>query len=463
LTAPRAGGAERAPGWKSGRGDATGSEAPARLAWIYPLAWLPYFAAYGLALAYVSEVQLGIALFGAFANTLPPALLGIVVLRLTGVVPQQEVSLRGWLLSHAAGAILFAVASAGCTWLIFLVESRLTTGVWGITPNPGPLVWQVFLGLVVYGVLVSTATGLRLFLQVRDQRARLERARALQVDAELRALRARLNPHFLFNCLHTVRELVRSDADAAERAIERLGSLLRTVLDDEAVDDWALEDGALEGDRPDGAAQEGSTAEHTTVEREWRFVSDYLALEALRLGQRLRLEQRVDPAARRCLLPRFTLQPLVENAIRHAVAPRVGGGRLRIEIWLEGEQESPDRPTGPAARLHLRVCDDGPGIDREESPWRPGRGLALVRERLELLYGERASLSLVSGPERPVGSEDSMGAEGGAGSERTVGAVGAESAAASVGCEVHVILPARRSREVGARSDELGRASGEGS
>ena len=125
-------------------------------------------------------------------------------------------------------------------------------------------------------------------------------------DAQLVSLNAQLQPHFLFNALHTVSALVHADPDRADRALDDLGHLLRYSL--------------------------RQSSDDVTLRQEWEFTRDYLAFEALRLGDRLRLETDVSDAALAAAVPPFILQPLVENAIRHGVANSPSGGDVAVRI-----------------------------------------------------------------------------------------------------------------------------------
>lgn len=120
---------------------------------------------------------------------------------------------------------------------------------------------------------------------------------------------------------------------------------------------------------------------------ELAFVETYLALEALRLGDRLRIEHRVDPDALDCFVPALTLQPLVENAIRHAIAPRAAGGTLTIAAWI-----------APDGALQLEVRDDGPGADPRAIAGSAGIGLRLVRQRIETRYRGDAAFEIETAP-----------------------------------------------------------------
>jgi signal transduction histidine kinase len=182
-------------------------------------------------------------------------------------------------------------------------------------------------------------------------------------EARLGALRAQLHPHFVFNALNSVAMLVRGHRnDAAVDAIARLSDLLRDTLQDDA-------------------------RAEVTLDEELAFVRRYLAIEALRFGDRLRVTFDVPPALGDARVPRLVLQPLVENAIRHGLGRRAAAGRVTIAALRDDE------------RLLLTVRDDGPGLHGESSAGADGVGLANTRNRLAALYGDRASLALATAAE----------------------------------------------------------------
>jgi LytS/YehU family sensor histidine kinase len=196
-----------------------------------------------------------------------------------------------------------------------------------------------------------------LFAVVAASHAAERRALGSQVharEAELRALRAQLNPHFLFNSLNSINALVGGDPEGARRMCERLGDFLRLTL-------------RLGG------------RESVTLAEEMDLVERYLAIEQVRFGDRLRVEREIALEARPCLLPPLLLQPLVENAIKHGVADRVEGGIVRLEaVRREGR---------------LRITLENPVDD--DAPQRPGTGTGLVnvRRRLAVLSGRDAQIS----------------------------------------------------------------------
>jgi LytS/YehU family sensor histidine kinase len=129
----------------------------------------------------------------------------------------------------------------------------------------------------------------------------------------------------------------------------------------------------------------GST-DDVALADEMAFVDDYLAIERLRLGDRLRIDRHVSPAALGCWLPAFSVQPLVENALRHAIAPRREGGRVSVRAEVSGNQ------------LQVEVGDDGPGADTSAVALSSGIGLDVIRRRLNLRHGANAGLEIFTSP-----------------------------------------------------------------
>ena len=206
-------------------------------------------------------------------------------------------------------------------------------------------------------------------VEVRD--ARLS-ARAAQLEgqlaaAQLDALRMQLNPHFLFNTLHAISTLMARDVGGARRMVSDLSDLLRRVLD--SVDEQEI-----------------------PLDDELDVLGRYLDIERTRFADRLSVEVTVGEDARTALVPTFLLQPLVENAIQHGVAPRGEGGRIEIAA---------ERQNG---HLLLRVADDGPGLP-ESGRVREGVGIQNTRDRLAKLYGESGALTLRNRPEGGLRAE----------------------------------------------------------
>jgi two-component system sensor histidine kinase AlgZ len=259
----------------------------------------------------------------------------------------------GALLAGAAlqSAGVFTVAAAG--WAA-LLKSRA-----GIGPDRSgilrDLVVMFVAGFVLYAQSIVAHYLALAFESARAVERRLFESRLSAREAELKALRAQLNPHFLFNSLNSISALVGSDPEAARRMCHLLGDFLRTSL-------------ALGARARVPLGEELALAEH------------YLSVEQIRFGQRLAVERDVEVAAERCLVPPLLLQPLVENAVKHGVASRVEGGVVRIAARRR------------AGRLEVSV--ENP-FDAD-APARRGQGLGLenVRRRLEALDADSAGLQV---------------------------------------------------------------------
>jgi hypothetical protein len=328
---------------------------------LYTVAWTPLAAVYALLIAQPGS-PLRDAIIGSLMSVAPAALLGAVVVKLTERITDANAGRGRFLLLHALLALIY-----GALWCGVIVASMY----WGAPREVlerfvGEAIgWQFVSGLMLYALIAGIASAVRSSRRLREQEALAVRSDALRVRAELQALRAQLNPHFLFNTLHSLIALVRRDPPKAEAALERFGDLLRYVLD---VNREVLDEVA--------------------VAEELGFVRTYLSLEELRLDERLRIDERVDSETLDCLIPSFTLQPLVENAIRHGIAPRARGGTVRIAAHLEAD------------RLVLEVSDDGAGAVSESLAGAAGLGLRAVRQRLEARYGSSSTFTVLTAPDQ---------------------------------------------------------------
>jgi len=179
------------------------------------------------------------------------------------------------------------------------------------------------------------------------------------VEAQLASIESRVQPHFLFNTLNSIAALVHDDPGGAERMTGQLAALLRSALDSTATPLVRLDE-------------------------ELRVVRAYLDIERVRFGDRLRYDVDLEDGTASALVPRMALQTLVENSVKYAVSPRREGGSIRVTATTAG------------GRVRVAVEDDGPGFDAAQRP--EGHGLALLDARLAMLFGERASMSAISGP-----------------------------------------------------------------
>jgi signal transduction histidine kinase len=328
--------------------------------WVYALASFSYLAIYlGGLIAYGAPP--GLALRNAFAIVVPAALLGLAIPRLPARLHALEERRAAFLAAHLGFLLAFLAASAAGWMTLVALDQLLATGTLGVHLNPRILPWQIMIDALIYCLLAGLSYAWFNAAASREQAARAARAETLRAKAELEAMRSQLNPHFIFNTYHALVGLVRRRPAVAEEGLERLGDLLRYSLriQREKLDEVALRD-------------------------EWSFVRGYLELERLRLGDRLRLSLQAANPALDCLVPSFAVQTLVENAIRHAIAPRAAGGQLALSAReVDG-------------RLRIEVQDDGPGAAgaRPAEADGHGLGLKLLQQRLAALYDGQASLVL---------------------------------------------------------------------
>lgn len=222
------------------------------------------------------------------------------------------------------------------------------------------VMWRVG-GVIGAAVTLVSIAYERLRERARNVELRAEQDRRELLRAQLETLQARTNPHFLFNSLNTLAALVEEDPGRGVEAIEQLSQLMRYSL-------------------------EGSKADRVPLREEVAALRDYLALEQLRFGDRLRTRLEVDERAESVPVPPFILQPLVENAIKHGISRRREGGEILVRVTHEDGE------------VRVAVQDDGPGVSDQ-----PGTktGEANLRERLRIVYGDRASFD--SGPREAGG------------------------------------------------------------
>lgn len=322
------------------------------------LYWACQVGGFGLyvALTFFQASKMGMPMPRALLEPLAAASIGIATTHLL----RRRVRAKRWL-TLGAGALAPRVLLSSVGLAVFLVACLgvIELGIYRDAQS-APVAMLVFATIrwtLVFLVWTSLYFGLGLLRhrqQVELTVLRLERA---QKASELRALKAQLNPHFLFNSLNSIRALVADEPVRAQDAITELSRMLRYTL-------------------------RMGEEDVVTLERELRTVDDYLALESLRLGERLVVERDVSNDARSATLPAMLLLTLVENAIKHGIAQLSGGGTLRLRavmekgaLCLEIEQPRPSDRGAPLAESN-------------------GVGLPNAAERLRLLFGEHAHVAL---------------------------------------------------------------------
>lgn len=245
---------------------------------------------------------------------------------------------------------LLNVAAALATGLAWLGLSTALEGLLrGSLPEAaGRWMEFLFLGVLLYAVVAGVSYAVA-------ATARAARAEAAAARTQLAALRAQLHPHFLFNALHTVVQLIPVNPARAAEAVELVASLLRATLEEDRNE--------------------------VTLGDEWDFVSRYLEVEHIRFGDRLRVRMEVAPDLLDEPVPSFALQTLVENAVRHGAAPRVAPTEIVITA------------AGTASELTLSVRNTGDRLPPGPVTHGTGTGLTRLRERLAVLYGHAARLT----------------------------------------------------------------------
>jgi LytS/YehU family sensor histidine kinase len=247
-------------------------------------------------------------------------------------------------LVHIACGTVIAVLKTAADRVIF----GLLTGFWMYW-----LVSTLALQFTIYVAVVAAAHGAGYYRRSRER----EQLEAQLADTRLQMLNMQLQPHFLFNTLNTIAEMVHEDPDKADAMIGGLSDLLRRTLDL-------------------GNSQAISLADEIDL------VSRYLDIQRTRFGERLQVHIAIDAGAADARVPPLLLQPIVENAIRHGLAARLDAGRIDVEAHVDGET------------LRLVVTDDGSGEAGEVIAGPERVGLGNTRARLDALYGGRARLAL---------------------------------------------------------------------
>lgn len=251
---------------------------------------------------------------------------------------------------HVRHVVVHVVA--GC--ILALTEVTIAYGIDQVTGWFGGSFVQLFFNgfpsnIIYYWLLVGVGHGIEVYRRYRQREQQAILLEKRLAEAELHLLKTQLQPHFLFNTLHAISALMHRDVKAADRMLARLSELLRVTL-------------------------EHVGTHEVTLREELDFLEPYVEIERARLGDRLAFTLDVAPDTLDAMVPHMILQPLVENAVRHAIAPRAAPGAIHVHSERAGD------------RLELRVRDDGTGA---RLPHRSGGvGLANTRARLENLYGE---------------------------------------------------------------------------
>lgn len=312
---------------------------------------------------YVDTWELAIPQFG---RALMWALMAPLILKLREKMPLNA--------GHWVGGIGFHLLFSFMVMAIYYVGRMASIALlWGWSAEDfWPSVTQNFYGrniidMAYYWGVLAFGYSLEIYQKYKNEEVKAAQLEARLIETELKALRQQMHPHFLFNTMNTVAVLVRENKNAeAVNLLAQLGALLRISLD---------------SNRPP----------EVTVEQEMDFLARYIDIQRARFSDRLKVNIDITPEARRALIPNLLLQPIVENAILHGVAPKAGPGRVDISGRVESD------------KLMLEVRDDGAGITRDDrNRTSEGIGLSNTRERLIRLYGVQGHFSLRSEPGQGV-------------------------------------------------------------
>lgn len=259
------------------------------------------------------------------------------------------------LAAHAVASIFFSLAYMVLrAWVGQWQSQAVFQGVFKTL-----LVKTWHFNLLIYWVIVVVSHAFDYYRKYRERELRTSELEKHLAQAKLQALQMQLNPHFLFNTLHSISSLMHKDVEAADRMIARLSDLLRAAL-------------------------EGAGTQQVTLRQELDLLQLYLSIEQIRFGTRLTVKMNIAPDTLGAQVPNLILQPLVENAIRHGIEPRARPGC--IELCAHRQDTS----------LALVVSDNGAGLD-QNGAIKEGVGLSNTRARLREMYGATHRFELVRG------------------------------------------------------------------
>src|SRR5262249_3386030 len=289
----------------------------------------------------------------AIRSTVPDwyvwALFTIFILQLSRRFRVERVGWRVALLVHIPASLAFSVlhvAMAVSVLNVFETMTGHTISWWAKFRSNFALSfhWDV----LTYWTIVGIGLSVDYYHSYQERKVKTHQLEAQLAQAQLQALKMQMHPHFLFNTLNSISVLMNTDVVAARRMMARLGDFLRLTL-------------------------QKSGAEKIPLRQELEFLNCYLEIEKVRFQDRLTVQTDIDPLVMDVSVPNLILQPIVENAIRYAIAPRSTAGRIEISAGMQNEN------------LRLQVKDNGPGI---KIPIPEGLGLRNTQARLQQMYGE---------------------------------------------------------------------------
>ena len=259
---------------------------------------------------------------------------------------------------HLPAAFVFSAIHLGIQFNLFTTAEKI------FIPPGEPHLELKIIARIAWRLMVYCIILIVWYAIDSRRKASAEQERAAQLSAQLaktqlQALKMQLHPHFLFNTLNSISELMHHDIRAADEMMVRLSDFLRLTLDP-------------------------NVSQEVTLEKELEFLKHYLEIEQVRFKDRLKVEMHIQPDTRHARVPYLLLQPVVENAIRHGISKKADGGLLQIS----SEKEN--------GFLHITIQDDGSGVNQDEL--KEGLGLSNTKTRLEKLYGDQFQFKLSNRP-----------------------------------------------------------------
>jgi hypothetical protein len=329
-------------------------------AWTW-LGWtgLALFLGLSSSLAYISvgnPPRWSLTIRMALAEVYLWGALAPLVMRLARAFPFTRATLSHSLPVHI-------IASLAIGFLKLVVDQAIRRTLFGFRQYV--LLTSLAPNVLFYWGIVAAAHGLGYYRSSKERELRASQLEGRLAQARLQLLQMQLHPHFLFNTLNTISELVHEDPETADRMITGLSDLLREAL-------------------------AAGSVQVVPLRRELALLERYLEIQRTRFGDRLRLNIDVEPRALDAFVPHLLLQPIVENAIRHGIGSQARHGRVSIAARVTG------------GSLQLVVEDDGRGFQHTDAEASEGVGLSNTRERLQALYGEAARLTMQGGPQGGV-------------------------------------------------------------
>ena len=295
----------------------------------------------------------------SFAQWWSWGLIALLIVQFDRRLPFTDLQIGRRLLAHIPGSLIL---TSLCLYVQAGLKALLGLGPLQAALDPGELLESVDSGMflwvwIIYWMILGAWLAKQYQERFRWSELQRERTERLSTQAQLRSLRLQIDPHFLFNALNAISSEVEADPVSARNMIEHLGNLLRLTLDT--------------NDR-----------QFVPLFEELSFLDHYLAIQRIRFGDRLRFEQVIDEDVRHVLVPSMTIQPLVENSIRHGLSQRARGGLVRVAARRSDEQH-----------IRITVEDDGVGLPADWTPGKsPGLGLSITAQRLAALYPRQDSV-----------------------------------------------------------------------